>query len=98
MDSELLKGFYLGDFLVEPAKGRVTGRHGSTHLPPKAMEVLLQLVGSVVPQPRGRLVMGQAARSGPERVDHVLDALGVGSQGSSESGTGRRSTITVTGD
>ena len=45
MDSDLLKGFYLGDFLVEPAQGRVTGRHGSTHLPPKAMEVLLRLAG-----------------------------------------------------
>ena len=43
MDSELLKGFYLGDFLVEPTKGQVTGRAGSAHLPPKAMEVLLCL-------------------------------------------------------
>ena len=43
MDSELLKGFYLGDFLVEPTTGQVTGRSGSNHLPPKAMEVLLRL-------------------------------------------------------
>ena len=33
----------LGDFLVEPLKGQVTGRAGSHHLPPKAMEVLLCL-------------------------------------------------------
>ena len=46
MDSELLQGFYLGDILVEPVKGRVTGRKTSAHLPPKAMEVLLCLVTS----------------------------------------------------
>ncbi len=43
MNSELLQGFYLGDMLVEPLKGQVTGRDGSTHLPPKAVEVLLCL-------------------------------------------------------
>jgi tetratricopeptide (TPR) repeat protein/TolB-like protein/DNA-binding winged helix-turn-helix (wHTH) protein len=46
VDSELLQGFYLGDILVEPVKGRVTGRTTSAHLPPKAMEVLLCLVNS----------------------------------------------------
>nr|MDJ0751698.1 winged helix-turn-helix domain-containing protein [Woeseiaceae bacterium] len=40
MTSEVLKGFYLGDFLIEPLKGQVTGRGGSAHLAPKAMEVL----------------------------------------------------------
>ena len=43
MNSELLQGFYLGDALVEPLKGQVTGRDSSTHLPPKAVEVLLCL-------------------------------------------------------
>lgn len=43
MNSELLQGFYLGDLLVEPLKGQVTGRAGSEHIPPKAMEVLLCL-------------------------------------------------------
>lgn len=43
MTSELLQGFYLGDALVEPLKGQVTGRDRSTHLPPKAVEVLLCL-------------------------------------------------------
>jgi tetratricopeptide (TPR) repeat protein/TolB-like protein/DNA-binding winged helix-turn-helix (wHTH) protein len=46
VDSELLQGFYLGDFLVEPVKGQVTGGLTSTHLPPKAMEVLLCLASS----------------------------------------------------
>lgn len=43
MNSELLQGFYLGDVLVEPLKGQVTGTAGSEHIPPKAMEVLLCL-------------------------------------------------------
>jgi len=43
VDSELLKGFYLNDAWVEPLKGDVRLRDRSTHLPPKAMEVLLCL-------------------------------------------------------
>ena len=46
MNSDLLQGFYLDDLLVEPLKGQVTGRAGSRHLPPKAMEVLLCLARS----------------------------------------------------
>jgi len=46
MNSDLLQGFYLGDLLVEPLKGRVTGRAGSQHLPPKAVEVLLCLASA----------------------------------------------------
>ena len=43
MKADLLQDFYLGDLLVEPRTGKVTGRAGSTHLPPKAAEVLLCL-------------------------------------------------------
>lgn len=43
MNAELLQGFYLGDLLVEPLQGQVSGKTGSTHLPPKAIEVLLCL-------------------------------------------------------
>ena len=46
LNADLLQGFYLGDFLVEPLKGQVTGRAGSHHLPPKATEVLLCLARS----------------------------------------------------
>ncbi len=46
MKADLLQGFYLGDFLVEPLKGQVLCRAGSTHLPPKAVEVLLCLANS----------------------------------------------------
>ena len=43
MNADLLKGFYLGDLLIEPAKGRITSRDGNIHLPPQAAEVLLCL-------------------------------------------------------
>ena len=43
MKSKLLQGFYLGDLLIEPLRGRVTGRAGSQHLTPKSVEVLLCL-------------------------------------------------------
>jgi len=46
VNSDLLQGFYLGDLLVEPLKGQVTGRAGSHHLPPKAVEVLLCLAST----------------------------------------------------
>jgi len=46
VQSDLLQGFYLGDLLVEPLKGLVTGRAGSQHLPPKAVEVLLCLAAT----------------------------------------------------
>jgi len=43
LNSELLHGFYLGELLIEPLKGQVTGPDGSRHLSPKAAEVLLCL-------------------------------------------------------
>jgi DNA-binding winged helix-turn-helix (wHTH) protein len=43
LNADLLQGFYLRDFLIEPAKGRVTGPQASERLPPKATEVLLCL-------------------------------------------------------
>lgn len=46
MNANLLQGFYLGDTLVEPLTGKVTGREGSAHLSPKAVEVLLCLASS----------------------------------------------------
>lgn len=46
LNSGLLQGFYLGDLLVEPLKGRVTDQQKSRHLAPKAIEVLLCLAES----------------------------------------------------
>ncbi len=39
----LLRGFYLGEYLVEPVTGRVSGPDSPQHLPSKAVEVLLCL-------------------------------------------------------
>ncbi len=46
LNSDLLQGFYLDDLLIEPLRGQITGRTGSRHLPPKAVEVLLCLAGT----------------------------------------------------
>ncbi|MBT8092925.1 MAG: tetratricopeptide repeat protein [Gammaproteobacteria bacterium] len=46
MDSKLLQGFYLGDLLIEPLRGRVSGKAGTNRLAPKATEVLLCLAQS----------------------------------------------------
>jgi len=46
LKAELLQGFYLGELLIEPLQGRVTGRGFAEHLTPKAAEVLLQLANS----------------------------------------------------
>jgi len=42
----LLRGFYLGEFLVEPVTGRVSGPGSPQHLPSKAVEVLLCLAAN----------------------------------------------------
>ncbi len=43
MNSELRQGFYLNDLLVDPARGKITGKIRSVHLSAKSMEVLLCL-------------------------------------------------------
>lgn len=43
MRSQLLRGFYLGDVLVEPLRGLVTGCGPPESLPPEAVDVLLHL-------------------------------------------------------
>lgn len=48
MRKKLLRGFHLGDYFVEPLAGSVAGRGPASHLPSKAVEVLLCLAG----QPR----------------------------------------------
>jgi tetratricopeptide (TPR) repeat protein/TolB-like protein/DNA-binding winged helix-turn-helix (wHTH) protein len=44
--SELFQGFYLGEVFVDPRDGQIRGAARSSHLPPKAMEVLLCLASS----------------------------------------------------
>lgn len=55
MDDQLLDGFYLREFLIEPLAGRVSGAGEPAHLPSKSVEVLLYLAK----QPR-RLVPKEA--------------------------------------
>lgn len=43
MNSDLLHGFELGDIHIDPLQGNVTSRGGTSHLHPKAVEVLLAL-------------------------------------------------------
>lgn len=46
LKAELLHGFYLGNFLVDPLKRQVTGPKNSVQITPKAAEVMLQLAAS----------------------------------------------------
>ena len=44
MSSDLLQGFQLGPWKVEPLRGAITGPHGETqHLEPKVMDVFVLL-------------------------------------------------------
>jgi DNA-binding winged helix-turn-helix (wHTH) protein len=43
---DLFQGFYLGDVYVDPRDGQIYGPAGSSHLPPKAIEVLLCLAST----------------------------------------------------
>ena len=78
MNSELLQGFYLRDLLVDPLKGLVTGRAGSEHLPPKAIEVLLCLASSP-----GKLVTRETLieevwgtdHGSPEALSHAVSEI-----------------------
>ena len=78
MNSDLLQGFFLRDLLVDPLKGLVTGRAGSEHLPPKAIEVLLCLASSP-----GKLVTRETLieevwgtdHGSPEALSHAVSEI-----------------------
>ncbi len=75
MNADLLHGFYLGDFLVEPLKGQVAGRAGSHHLPPKAMEVLLCLArepSQLVTRETLLQTVWGAGHGSPEALSHAV--------------------------
>lgn len=46
MKAELLHGFYLKNYLVDPLKRQITGPKSSVRITPKAAEVILQLAAS----------------------------------------------------
>jgi len=45
MDENLKRGFYLGEWEVEPMRGQLVGPSGTVHVEPKVMEVLVALAG-----------------------------------------------------
>ena len=75
MNRELLQGFYLAGFHIDPGGGQVTGPAGSVHLPPKALEVLLCLASDpgqlVSRQSLLDAVWGEGAGS-PEALTHAV--------------------------
>ncbi len=78
MNADLLQGFYLGDLLVEPLKGQVLGGAGPTHLPPKAVEVLLCMAnapGELVS--RETLLESAWGKGGgsPEALTHAISEI-----------------------
>lgn len=78
MTAQLLQGFYLGEFFVEPLSGQVTGPQGSAHLPPTASEVLLCLARrpSVVVDKEELLAeVWGSGRGSPEALSHAISDI-----------------------
>ncbi|HEY5763557.1 MAG TPA: tetratricopeptide repeat protein, partial [Rhodocyclaceae bacterium] len=78
MNADLLQGFYLGDLLVDPATGRVTGRSGSSHLPSKAVEVLLCLAsspGQLVSRRKLIATVWGEGRGSDEALSHAVSEI-----------------------
>jgi len=74
----LLKGFYLGEYLIEPITGKVSGSGSPQHLPSKAVEVLLRLADS----PRSMISRDELLKSvwgegggSQEALSHAIGAL-----------------------
>jgi DNA-binding winged helix-turn-helix (wHTH) protein len=78
LNAGLLQGFYLGELLVEPLKGRVSGREGSRHLPSKATEVLLCLArapGELVARETLLRTVWGAGQGSPEVLSHAVGEI-----------------------
>ena len=78
MSEDLFHGFRLGNLRVEPLKGQVTGRNGSRHMSPKAVEVLLRLArspGSIVGRDTLLDDVWGSGQGSPEALGHAISAL-----------------------
>jgi TolB-like protein/DNA-binding winged helix-turn-helix (wHTH) protein len=78
VDTELLRGFYLGQFLVDPRQGQIIGAAGTTHLPPKAMEVLLRLAakpGKLVTRQEFLDAVWGPGEGRPEALNHAISEI-----------------------
>jgi len=74
----LLRGFYLGEYLIEPVTGKVSGPGPQQHLPSKAIEVLLCLASDprmmISREELLKTVWGEGNGS-HEALSHVIGAL-----------------------
>ncbi|MGB5576110.1 MAG: tetratricopeptide repeat protein [Woeseiaceae bacterium] len=78
MNADLLQGFYLGDVLVEPLKGHVSGPAGAQHLPPKAVEVLLCLAsdpGELVTRNKLLAAVWGSGQGSQEAIGHAVSEI-----------------------
>ena len=78
MNTELLQGFYLGDFFIEPLKGQVVGKGAARHLPPKAAEVLLCLAshpGDLVSREDLIECVWGEGHGSPESLSHAVSEI-----------------------
>lgn len=78
MTDTLLQGFYLGDLLVEPLTGQVTGRGRTAHLPPTATEVLVCLArnpGDIVARESLLQTVWGDGRGSAEALSHAVSEI-----------------------
>ena len=78
LNSELLHGFRLGDLVIDPIRGQVTGRGKSAHLPPKAAEVLLclaQRAGDLVTRDELLSTVWGEGRGSQEALGHAISEI-----------------------
>ncbi|MBU2677577.1 MAG: tetratricopeptide repeat protein [Gammaproteobacteria bacterium] len=78
MNSDLLQGFYLGDVLIEPLKGQVSGPAGAQHIPPKAVEVLLCLAsdpGELVTRNKLLKAVWGEGKGSQEALGHAVSEI-----------------------
>lgn len=78
MKPELLHGFYLGAFLIEPLKRLVTGHGVSEQLSPTTAEVLLQLAASPSSLVTSEFLLEKVwggEHGSPEALQHAVDEL-----------------------
>lgn len=78
MDTDLLQGFYLRDWHIDPVKGQVYRQGDSRHLPPKAVEVLLCLArtpGTLVTRKALLERVWGKGKGSPEGLSHAVSEI-----------------------
>ncbi len=78
LNSDLLQGFYLGDVLIEPLKGQISGPAGAQHIPPKAVEVLLCLAsnpGELVTRNKLRKAVWGSGKGSHDALGHAVSEI-----------------------